>query len=121
MLFTFASTFGSSALISASPGIDGPGVTVPSIRPPLRAWALPFAVAVVTPAALGDPVEFAVPAVLVPGGALVFAALPEPLGSLPELLSPPTFAGPFGVPLTLAEPAPAAPAFGDPTALLVPL
>ena len=33
MFFIFASTFGSSARISASPDIDGPGVTVPSIRP----------------------------------------------------------------------------------------
>jgi hypothetical protein len=37
MLFIFAFTFGSSARISASPGIDGPGVTVPSIRPPFPA------------------------------------------------------------------------------------
>jgi hypothetical protein len=71
-------------------------------------------------AAPGDPDEFAVPKVLVPGAAGAFAELPAPLGSLPELLSPPAFAGPFGTPLTLTEPAPAAPAFGDPTALPVP-
>ena len=116
MLFIFASTFGSSARISASPGMDGPGVTVPSIRwpdAPLR--AIP-----VVDAFPGDPVEFAVPKVLVPGAVGILTELPVPLGSLPELLMPPAFAGPFGTPLTAAVPAPAAPAFGEPTALPVP-
>jgi hypothetical protein len=113
MLFIFASTFGSSARISASPGMDGPGVTVPSIRwpdAPLRA----------IPVVDAFPVEFAVPKVLVPGAVGVLTELPAPLGSLPELLTPPAFAGPFGTPLTAAVPAPAAPAFGEPTALPVP-
>jgi hypothetical protein len=70
-----------------------------------------------------DPVEFALPAALVPGAIAVgtFAALPAPLGSLTELVNPPGFAGPGGLPLTAAEPAPADPALGDPTALLVPV
>jgi hypothetical protein len=68
----------------------------------------------------GDPVEFAVPKVLVPGVVAAFWALPAPLGSLTELLRPPTFAGPLGTPLTAALPAPGAPALGDPTALPLP-
>jgi hypothetical protein len=70
-----------------------------------------------------DPVEeFAVPTVLVPGAIAdgTFAALPAPLGSLSELLIPPGLAGPAGAPLTAAEPAPADPALGEPTALVVP-
>jgi hypothetical protein len=69
-----------------------------------------------------DPDELAVPALLVPGGGgeATFAELPAPLGSLPELLRPPTLAGPDGTPLTPAVPAPAEPAFGEPTALPVP-
>lgn len=118
MLFIFASTLGSSALIAASPGIEGPGVVVPSIRPPdvpLRA------IPVVDPlAAPVDPVEFAVPKLLVPGAVAAFRALPAPLGSLAELLRPPAFAGPFGTPLTDAVPAPAAPALGVPAALPLP-
>jgi hypothetical protein len=118
MLFIFASTLGSSALISASPGIEGPGLTVPSIRlPDVPVPAIPV---VDPPAAPGDPVEFAVPKVLVPGGVGVFTALPAPLGSFAELLSPPTFAGPLGTPVTAVVPAPGAPAFGVPTALPVP-
>jgi hypothetical protein len=116
MLFIFASTFGSSARISASPGMDGPGVTVPSIRWP----DAPFRAIPVVDAFPGDPVEFAVPKVLVPGAVGVLTELPAPLGSLPELLMPPAFAGPFGTPLTAAVPAPGAPAFGEPTALPVP-
>src|SRR5437899_667063 len=70
----------------------------------------------------GNPDELAVPALLVPGGGgeATFAELPAPLGSLPELLRPPTLAGPDGTPLTPAVPAPAEPAFGEPTALPVP-
>jgi hypothetical protein len=40
-----------------------------------------------------------------------------PLGSLTELLTPPTLPGPAGTPLTPVVPAPAEPAFGVPTAL----
>jgi hypothetical protein len=56
------------------------------------------------------PLEFAVPAELVPGGdgAVTFAALPTPLGSLTELLRPPAPPGPEGTPLI--DPAPAEPA-----------
>jgi hypothetical protein len=55
-----------------------------------------------------NPDELAVPAVLVPGGggAATFAEFPAPLGSLPELLRPPTLAGPDGTPLTPAVPLP---------------
>ena len=124
MLLIFASTLGSSALISASPGFDGPGVTVPSIRPPVPPWDLLLAIPVVvdplasppTPPP-GEPDEFAVPRVLVPRAVGAFPELPAPLGSLPELLSPPTLAGPDGTPLTPWVPAPADPARGDPTAL----
>src|SRR6267143_4931964 len=70
----------------------------------------------------GNPDELAVPALLVPGGGgeASFAELPAPLGSLPELLRPPTLAGPDGTPLTPAVPAPAEPALGEPTALPLP-
>jgi hypothetical protein len=123
MFFIFASTFESSARISASPGIDGPGVTVPSIRPPVPLFlAVPVVLVPLAPpvAPPCDPDEFAVPAVFVPGAVGAFVELPAPLGSLPELLSPPAFAGPFGTPLTPVVPAPAEPAFGEPTALPVP-
>jgi hypothetical protein len=52
------------------------------------------------------------------GGTL--EALPTPLGSLIELLLPPTLPGPGGIPLTLLLPAPADPAFGVPAGLVVP-
>jgi hypothetical protein len=79
---------------------------------------LPAAEPVVTP----PPDDCAVPALLVPGGGgeATFAELPAPLGSLPELFSPPALAGPDGTPLTPAVPAPVEPAFGEPTALPVP-
>ena len=67
-----------------------------------------------------EPDEFAVPRALVPGAVGVFVEFPAPLGSLAELFSPPTFAGPLGTPLTPAVPAPADPALGEPTALPVP-
>jgi hypothetical protein len=75
---------------------------------------------VVTPAP--GPDELAVPALLMPGGggAASLDALPAPLGSLPELFSPPAFAGPDGTPLTPDVPAPADPALGEPTALPLP-
>ena len=111
-----------------SPGIAGPCVTVPSMRPPIAAPVpLTAALPVVAldppepvPALPADPDEFAVPKLFVPGAVGTFAELPAPLRSLPELLSPPAFAGPLGTPLTAAVPAPAYPAFGDPTALPVP-
>lgn len=75
---------------------------------------------VVTPAP--GPDELAVPALLMPGGggAASLDALPAPLGSLPELFSPPAFAGPDGTPLTPDVPAPADPALGEPTVLPLP-
>jgi hypothetical protein len=128
MLLIFLSTTGSSARIAASPDIAGPGVTVPSMRPPVAApvrlsAALP--VVVVDPpepilALPVEPEEFAVPKLFVPAAVGSFAEFPAPLGSLPELLSPPALAGPLGTPLKPAVPAPAEPAFGDPTALPVP-
>src|SRR5882762_1321630 len=51
------------------------------------------------------------------GGGGTFDALPMPLGSLTELLTPPTLPGPGGMPLTPVVPAPAEPALGVPTAL----
>jgi hypothetical protein len=67
------------------------------------------------------PDELAVPALLVPGGGEACRdKLPAPLGSLPELFSPPEFAGPDGTPLTPDVPAPADPALGEPTALPLP-
>jgi hypothetical protein len=50
-------------------------------------------------------------------GGATLDALPMPLGSLSELLPPPTLPGPDGMPLTPVVPAPAEPAFGVPTAL----
>jgi hypothetical protein len=47
-------------------------------------------------------------AVLGSGGGGILAALPMPLGSLTELLRPPTLPGPRGIPLTPASPAPCA-------------
>jgi hypothetical protein len=46
------------------------------------------------------------------GGGGTLAALPMPLGSLTELLTPPTLPGPEGMPLTPVVPAPAEPALG---------
>jgi hypothetical protein len=54
------------------------------------------------------------------GGGGTLDALPIPLGSLTELLTPPTLPGPAGMPLTPVVPAPAEPALGVPTALLDP-
>lgn len=112
MLLILRSTARFCASTAAFPVLDGLVVEVPPTR---RADELPETAPVVT-----EPVEFAVPALLVPGGDTVFEALPAPLGSLSELLRPPTLAGPEGTPLTPAVPAPAAPALGEPTALLLP-
>ena len=94
----------------------------PPVAPPARLFAVPT-VPVGPPEVAPDdvdPVELAVPAELVPGG-FILAALPAPLGSLTELLSPPTFPGPV-TPLTAAVPAPAEPARGAaPVAPDVPL
>jgi hypothetical protein len=73
MLIIFASTFGSSAWISVSPGIDGPSVTVPSIRPLLLAVPVVVDPLALPDVVLGDPDEFAVPKVFLPGGAGTFA------------------------------------------------
>jgi hypothetical protein len=122
MLLIFLSTLEScesSALIVSSPGIVGPEVTVPSMRPPTAPPAgLPDVPTVVEPMGPDevppldvDPEELAVPAELVPGALESLAALPAPLGSLPELFSPPTLPGPV-TPLTDDVPAPAEPALG---------
>jgi hypothetical protein len=68
------------------------------------------------------PEDCAVPELLVPGlgGEAILDELPAPLGSLSELLRPPALAGPEGTPLTPADPAPALPALGVPTALGLP-
>src|ERR1700722_15961304 len=125
MLLIFLSTLEScesSAFIVSSPGIEGPGVTVPSMRPPTAPPA-GFAVPTVVdprgppPAEDVDPEELAVPAEFVPGVLDAFGALPWPLGSFPELLRPPTLAGPT-TPLTAAVPAPGEPALGAPARLL---
>src|ERR1051325_8435687 len=85
MLFIFASTLEFSFLISMSPGIEGPGVTVPSMRP-LLPVALPVVFERWAPVA-AEPVELAVPSRLVPGASGTFAEFPAPLGSLSELFS----------------------------------
>src|SRR5213078_4744103 len=88
MLFSLRSTALFSASIAASLPVD-------------RSFDL------AEPVVAGDPDELAVPALLVPGGGeAILAELPAPLGSLPELLRPPTLAGPDGTPLTPAVPAP---------------
>src|SRR3954469_18351675 len=101
MLLILRSTARSCASTAASPVLDGPVTPMP---PTGRVEALPEARPVVI-----EPVEFAVPALLVPGGVTVFEALPTPLGSFSALLRPPTMAGPDGTPLMPAVPAPAAP------------
>jgi hypothetical protein len=112
MLLILRSTALSSASIAASPFAFGPVAAVP----PGAELAEPD---VLDPVVTEEPDELAVPALLVPdaGGEFIFAELPAPLGSLPELLRPPTLAGPEGTPLTPAVPAPAEPAFGEPAAL----
>ena len=120
MLLILRLTALSSASIAASPFTFGPVAAVP----PEADLAEPEVIDDPVPPA-DDPVpaeepdELAVPARLVPsaGGEAIFAELPAPLGSLPELLRPPTLAGPDGTPLTPAVPAPAEPAFGEPAAL----
>src|SRR3979409_2621559 len=109
MLLILRSTALSSASIAASPFAFGPVAAVP----PGAELAEPDGL---DPVGTEEPDELAVPALLVPdaGGEFIFAELPAPLGSLPELLRPPTLAGPEGTPLTPAVPAPPQPAFGEP-------
>jgi hypothetical protein len=116
MLFSLRSIALSSASTVASPDLFGPVASVP-----------PTGLVELEPVVPDDPVvadpdELAVPRLLVPGagGVATFAELPAPLGSLPELLSPPALAGPDGTPLTPAVPAPAEPALGEPAALPLP-
>jgi hypothetical protein len=113
MLFSLRSIALFSCSIAASPLVCGSVASVPPT--PARLPAEPVVVE-------DDPDELAVPALLVPGGGgdATLAELPAPLGSLPELLSPPALAGPDGTPLTPAVPAPAEPALGEPTALPLP-
>jgi hypothetical protein len=138
MLFTLASTFAFSALMTASPGTCRWGFATPSIRPPgSPTFLLPTPVVVLpvefealvvepldpevaAPDPDTEPDELAVPTVFVPGEVGTFDALPAPLGSFAALFNPPGLAGPLGTPLTAAVPAPVEPAFGDPTALAVP-
>lgn len=82
MPFTLLSTLEpgeSSARIASSPGIAGPLVTVPSMRPPVAPpGGLPAVPAEPTgppPAPDADPEEFAVPAELVPSALAPFAPL----------------------------------------------
>jgi hypothetical protein len=125
MLLSFLSTSLSSALIAASldtasPEVDGPvTLTPPGLARPTVVVELDDAVPVV-PEPAGDPEELAVPSELVPGAVADFAELPAPLGSFPELLRPPTLAGPLGTPLIALDPAPAEPALGVPAADPVP-
>ena len=56
-----------------SPGIDGPGVTIQSIRPLLLAVPVVVDPPALPDVVLGDPDEFAVPKVFLPGGADTFA------------------------------------------------
>jgi hypothetical protein len=114
MLFSLRLMALSSPPIATSLLVDGPVADVtPGLAEP---------VVVDDPVVEGEPVELAVPALLVPGGGgeATLAELPAPLGSLPELLRPPALAGPDGAPLTPAVPAPAEPAFGEPAALALP-
>src|SRR5882672_4438424 len=117
MLLSLRAIALSSALIVTSLELFGPVASVPP------AGLVEFEPVVPDdPVVADDPDELAVPRLLVPGagGVATFAELPAPLGSLPELLSPPAFAGPDGTPLTPAVPAPAEPALGEPAALPVP-
>jgi hypothetical protein len=121
MLLTFLSTLescASSARMTSSPCIAGPCVTVPSMRlptaPPAESRAVPTVVDPIgapPPAAAPDPEELAVPNEFVPGVLADLAALPAPLGSLPELLRPAAFPGPV-TPFTAVAPEPAEPALG---------
>src|ERR1700738_4194193 len=101
-------SFRSTALVSAS--IATSGLTDGSVAEVPSAPGLADPVVMEDPVVAGDPDELAVPALLVPGagGAATFAELPAPLGSLPELLSPPAL-GPPGGPLAAPPALPPAP------------
>lgn len=116
MLLTFLSMILFSSLMAASPGVRGPVTSTPAVPDPAR----PTVVVELLPVLAGEPEELAVPKELVPGAVGMLAAFPAPLGSFPELLRPPTFAGPLGTPLIALVPAPAEPALGVPTADPVP-
>ena len=92
----------------------------PPVVPPAGLPAVPTVVEPVgaPPGLEVDPEELAAPAELVPGVLTGLAAVPAPLGSLPELLRPPTLGG-VGAPtaeLALADPTPCAPADDAPPA-----
>jgi hypothetical protein len=121
MLFSLRSRALFSASIAASVLFDGPGTEIPPVFDLAEPVVADDPMVTDDPVVTVDPDELAVPALLVPGGGeAIFAELPAPLGSLPELLKPPALAGPGGTPLTPAVPAPGEPAFGEPRALPVP-
>src|ERR1700733_5764146 len=116
MLFSLRSMSLSSLSSATSPLVCGPVAAVPPVP------ALLPAEPVVIDEPADDPDELAVPALLVPGDGseTTLPELPAPLGSLPELFRPPAWAGPEAPPWPPALPAPAEPAFGEPTALPLP-
>jgi hypothetical protein len=121
------SIFASLSCSLVTVGLLGPGIVVPLSRialsvpgePPLAAVPAPVVpgggsltvsapVGEVPRGTAGGVIDgLAKPTVPVASG--VLAALPAPLGSFCELVSPPTFAGPFGIPLTAAAPRPRRP------------
>jgi hypothetical protein len=86
----------------------------PPVAPPAGLPAVPAVREPTGPPPVLDvePEGLAVPAELVPGALEAFAAFPAPLGSLPELLRPPTLPGPV-TPFIAVVPAPAEPALGE--------
>jgi hypothetical protein len=117
ILLTFLSTILFSSLMAASPEVWGP---VTSTAPEPARPTVVVEPADALPVLAGEPEELAVPRELVPEAVGILAELPAPLGSLTELLRPPTFAGPLGTPLIEVVPAPAEPALGVPAADPVP-
>jgi hypothetical protein len=125
MLFSLLSICLSSALIAPSASFrcdDGVTAEFPPVADPAAPVVTAAPEFIAGPELAEEPDEFAVPALLVPGGGCdtTFDELPTPLGSLPELLRPPTLPGPDGTPLMPAVPAPAEPALGEPAALPLP-
>jgi hypothetical protein len=122
----FASLVVSELLVEGDSGIRVPFGLSPPLDTPLE-LAVPrefvpvelpaFPLVDCEPVDGPEPDELTVSRFFMPGEVGTFAALPAPLGSLPELFRPPTLAGPLGTPLTPAVPAPAEPAFGEPAAL----